>query len=996
MELNFTVFQKLVKGGIYSMHLDIGKHLEIYYSMMENSSDAFAIHRIETEKTRNLVFVYVNASFERFFHLKKYQIIEETVDSLLNMREKKELSLLKIYKHINLQKHNAGMEVYIEESNKWYFVNRINIDHEYFALIFCDITEKKLPDKYQSESNLFNKKILDQFPNPIWLSGIDGKCSFFNKGWLEFTGRTIEEEIGDGWAEGVHPEDLERCFNTYMHAFNERNSFAMEYRLMHNNGRYRWILDNGSPIYEENGDFAGYIGTCYDIHDARQLEDEVNSLTQEYETIFNGTQDPMFLIDVDRYGNYKLRRTNLAYENLIGLSTDMVKGRTLKEVLGNKVGSQLEAGYAKCLDTKSVVSYEETLAITTVERTWHTVLSPIIKDGRVVQIVGARRDITKIKEMENKLFENEERYRSLFENNHMAMLLINPESGDLFDVNPAAIRYYGYTRAELMRMKITDINMLSYAQVYKKMEDSLQEIRRHFYFQHRLANGEIRDVEVYSGPITIGGKQLLYSIVHDITDRKKAENELFNEKELFRVTVLSMGDGLLTTDTEGRIKIFNKAAEEITGWKMQRAIGKPSSEVFHIINGYTGTRREDPIMKILKTENKIELEENTVLITKNLVKKEVADSGAPIRDNMGNILGAVLVFRDITEERHRLEKIEYLGLHDSLTGLYNRAFLEKELNRLDVPGNLPLSLIIGDVNGLKITNDAFGHEAGDRLLKKIADILQSECRNSDIAARTGGDEFVILLSKTGFDETERIVNRIIDKCKNEEADPIKPSISLGAAVKDNSDQDINFVYKIAEDRMYSSKLMESKSIRSSIISSLRKTLNERTHETEEHSTQFLELTKKLGKALRLSTDKVNNLQLLAMFHDIGITAIPDQVLHKKGELTPKEQEVFQSHSEIGYRIACASPEHAHMANDILHHHENWDGSGYPGKLAGESIPLNARIIAVLDTYDSLVRGNFYQVPVGDKEARNHIKKWAGIHFDPQIVSTFLKILGCEK
>ncbi len=980
------------------MHSDIGRRLEIYLLMMENSSDAFAIQRIETDQeyqTRNLIFVDVNRSFEQFFHLKKHQIIGKSVGALLEQLEKEERSFLKIYNHINLQEHHDGFEIYSVVANKWYFIKPIHIDHEYLALLFSDITAKKLPDESYIESNILAKKMLDQFPNPIWLSGIDAKCHFFNKGWLEFTGRTLEEEMGDGWAKGVHPEDLERCLSTYMLAFKERKSFDMEYRLMHNSGEYRWIVDYGSPLYEENGAFAGYIGACYDIHNARQLEAKLSALTQEYETIFNGTQDPMILIDVDRFGNFTFRRNNRAYENLIGLSTDMIKGKSPKELVGNKEGSQLEAGYKKCQDTKSAVAYEETLALTADERIWHTVLSPIIKDGRVVQIVGARRDITKMKEMENQLLENEQRYRSLFEKNHAVMLLIDPESGDLYDANEAAIRYYGYSRQEILRMKITDINLLSKAEVHEKLEVSRKEIKKQFYFQHKLANGEIRDVEVYSGPITISGKQLIYSIVHDITERRKAEQELFNEKELFRVTVFSIGDGLLTTDTKGRIRIFNKVAEEITGWKMEEAIGKPSYEIFHIINGITGIRCEDPVMKILQTGNKIELDENTVLLTKNGKRRDVADSGAPIKDNKENVLGAVLVFRDITEEKHRIERIKYLGMHDGLTGLYNRSFLEKELTNLDASENLPIGLIIGDVNGLKITNDAFGHEMGDKLLKKIAKILKSECRKSDIIVRIGGDEFVILLPKTSFDETEKIVNRISDRCNQEEAKPIKPSISLGLAVKYEDEQDINMIYKLAEDRMYSKKLMESKRIKRSIISSLRKTLNERIHVTAEHINRLKELSYELGEALGLSAENIHDLQLLAILRDIGITAIPDQILHKKGELTSKEREVFQSHSEIGYRIACASPELAHLANDILHHHENWDGSGYPGKLEGDAIPLNARIISILDSYDSLVNGYFSQEPMSEKEVSNYIKKWSGIHFDPHISSIFFKILEGE-
>lgn len=206
-------------------------------------------------------------------------------------------------------------------------------------------------------------------------------------------------------------------------------------------------------------------------------------------------------------------------------------------------------------------------------------------------------------------------------------------------------------------------------------------------------------------------------------------------------------------------------------------------------------------------------------------------------------------------------------------------------------------------------------------------------------------------------------------------------------------QDINTVYKTVEDRMYSTKLMESKSIRSSIIASLRKTLYERTHETEEHSHRLIELSYKLGKVLGLSTDRIYNLQLLILLHDIGIAAIPDHILHKKGDLTPEEWEIMKNHSEIGYRIVSTSQDLAHIANDVLCHHENWDGSGYPQGLTGESIPLNSRILSMLDTYDSMIYGNFYQKSVAKQEALEFIKGQAGKYFDPKIVEAFIKVIN---
>ncbi|MDZ5035172.1 GGDEF domain-containing protein, partial [Clostridium perfringens] len=138
----------------------------------------------------------------------------------------------------------------------------------------------------------------------------------------------------------------------------------------------------------------------------------------------------------------------------------------------------------------------------------------------------------------------------------------------------------------------------------------------------------------------------------------------------------------------------------------------------------------------------------------------IEDNAAPIKGENDVINGVALAFRDVSEKKERQEKIEYLSFYDQLTGLYNRRFFEEELKRLDTKSNLPITLVIIDVNGLKLTNDAFGHLEGDKLLQKVAKVIKKECRNEDIISRIGGDEFTIILPKTSSEETEKILNRI--------------------------------------------------------------------------------------------------------------------------------------------------------------------------------------------------------------------------------------------
>ena len=355
------------------------------------------------------------------------------------------------------------------------------------------------------------------------------------------------------------------------------------------------------------------------------------------------------------------------------------------------------------------------------------------------------------------------------------------------------------------------------------------------------------------------------------------------------------------------------------------------------------------------------------------------------------LVGEILA--NALERKKAEEKIQYLLLKDKLTGLYNRAYFKEELKRLDAKRQLPLSFIMIDINGLKLVNDAFGHREGDKLLKKITRILKSCCREEDIIARWGGDEFSILLPKTTERDSEEIVNRIRAACIKTNDQKIPLSISLGTSTKINEDCDIGTIVKEAEDWMYRRKLLERKSTSSSIISSLERTLQEKSYETEEHAVRMKELALVLGHSLKLPENKLNELSLLSTLHDIGKIAIPDEILMKPGKLTEKEWDIIKRHPEVGYNISGSSPQLEPIADAVLTHHEWWDGSGYPQGLKGENISLISRIISIADAYDVMTHERPYKKAVSKKEALEELKRCAGTQFDPKLVKTFIQILS---
>ena len=359
-------------------------------------------------------------------------------------------------------------------------------------------------------------------------------------------------------------------------------------------------------------------------------------------------------------------------------------------------------------------------------------------------------------------------------------------------------------------------------------------------------------------------------------------------------------------------------------------------------------------------------------------------------DDQRNELRVIGTIQDITNRKKTEEKILYLSYHDKLTGLYNRRFYEEEIKRLDTERNLPISIIIGDVNRLKLVNDAFGHDKGDELLVKSAASIQSACRADDIVARWGGDEFVILLPKTKTEEAEEIIKRIEELYSKEQVNSLSVSISFGWDTKRNPDEDILKVLKSAEDNMYKHKNIENEGERKTTISTIINTLHEKNPREEQHSKRVSEICQKIGRAIGLSQIEINKLEVAGLLHDIGKIAIEENILNKPGKLTYDEWKEIKRHPEIGYRILSSSNEMLDLANCILAHHERWDGTGYPKCLKGLEIPIQSRIISIADAYDAMTSERSYRCALPDEVALEELQKNAGTQFDPELVRAFIE------
>lgn len=555
------------------------------------------------------------------------------------------------------------------------------------------------------------------------------------------------------------------------------------------------------------------------------------------------------------------------------------------------------------------------------------------------------------------------------------IMFLNKKCENLFRIKLKDIR--GKVVEQCIRKEIFGV----YDKYHKACVKNREVLR-----SERLSDGRYLECIIF--PLINDQDDLLgvAGVVLDINERKEKDTEVEKQKDILRTIIDALPEVVFYKDKDSRFIGYNKSFETYyRKLQVNNILGKTDLEIYpdkEIAKEFLAHDKE------VMNKKKVKYFEQTMIRPDGSIRIE-ENIKIPVIGKEGEIRGVVGLSRDITEKKTFEDRLRYLSETDTLTGLYNRYSFEEKVKYYNTKDYLPLGIIMGDVNGLKLVNDTLGHLEGDRLLKDIANVLRDTCEGKGAVFRWGGDEFMILLPNCNEEICEAVVEEIVEAFKAYDDHLIHLSMALGGAVKYTLEEDVyNYIQKI-EEKVYRQKLLDKKSVKSSILNTLIKSLEEKSMETNEHATRIVNYALEIGKQLDFKMDELDELALSAQLHDIGKISISEEILLKSGRLTEEEYEIIKTHTEKGYRIIQACGELSDVAKNVLTHHERWDGKGYPVGLKGQEIPLMARIISIVDAYDVMTHERVYKKAMKKEDAIEELTRCSGLQFDPYLIDVFI-------
>lgn len=711
------------------------------------------------------------------------------------------------------------------------------------------------------------------------------------------------------------------------------------------------------------------------------LDRRLKKSEERYRRITDNMQDMVSLVDTDGMILY----VSPTHTTVLGYQPEELLGATIFEFLHPEDLEEAQSIFRSELSSLAKTRVEFRARHAKGHYLWLEALGNLMLDeqNQVIAVVLGCRDITERKNTEEELRGSEERYRSLVENISDVIYTLDTQ-GKILYISPAVERLSKYKAEDLLNRSFTDfIHPDDLPGLLESYERTIQGRYESSEFRIFDNDGSVRYVRTSSRLIKKGEEVLgLTAVMSDITESKLAEEALRVSEERYRMVVESQTelicrfrkDYSLTFVNHAFCRYFQREKDTLIGSSFIPFIQKEDTDV--VLSHLSSIGKDNTVAAV----------EARVAVPGGETRWVNWTTQAILNEPEG-VIEMQSVGRDITDSKMLESKLKYMSMHDSLTGLYNRAYFDEEMKRLESSRSMPVGVVVGDINGLKIVNDTLGHQRGDELIRVAGDILRGCFRESDMVARIGGDEFAVLLPNATGEVTARSCERIGRSLKafNQAHGKLPISLAVGYAVRTGFNQKLEAVFTSADDRMYAEKERMSDMTHQMVLDALMKEIHEINDYYAAHMARVKTLAVAIGSACGLLGEQLSVLRMAAEYHDIGMIGLDHTLLSKKSELTPGEYIELKKHVEIGSRIAMGHPSLRDSADIILKHHEWWNGGGYPLGLKGDKIPVESRIIAVAEVYDYMTNDWHYRKALSKRDSLKEIKRAAGMQFDPHLV-----------
>lgn len=614
------------------------------------------------------------------------------------------------------------------------------------------------------------RAIVESQTDQISLATPEGCLTFVNRAFAARTGRPAEALLGTSLYEHLPEADREAVASQVSAVCAHRLVLGSEVRHQGHDGHAHWTSWTHHPLCDEQGRVWAVHSVGRDVTERKLTERSLKESQTRLRSLYEST--PAMLHSIDAQG--RLLSVSDTWLAKMGYARSEVIGRNSAEFLTPDshayarnvvLPKYLHEGRCDLIEYQMVRkdgTLIDVLLSATMERD---------EQGHPLRSLAVLEDVTEKHAVEAALQDNQEHLALATQVNGIGIWELDLLTQKL-NWNEMMFQIFGVC-PETFEGHIEDLRRCVHPDDVALCEREMKQAvttGRPMNFDFRIAHGDGRIHDVNASATVFyddAGRPLrMLGTSYDVTDRKRMERELAEKHELLRVTLHSIGDAVITTDARGRVQWLNPVAERMTGWGNAEACGEPLSEVFRIVDEATGQPEMCPVSRCLCDDLIDDPAKLTQLISRNGTPYGIEDSVAPIRDAQGQVLGVVLVFRDVTEQRRMGHEMSFRATHDELTGLANRSEFESRLQRAlsdSLQRDSEHALMYIDLDQFKLVNDACGHAVGDLLLRQVTEMLLSCVRSRDTLARLGGDEFGVILEHCSVAQAERVAQKICDQ-----------------------------------------------------------------------------------------------------------------------------------------------------------------------------------------------------------------------------------------